>query len=300
MTIALTGATGFLGSHLLASFEEKGIRGRALIRSSSPRKYRIKDFPVEICEVDWKREDSLAQALGDCDILVHLAGLTNGAEGLLRQVNVEYTRKIVQAADKVGMKRIIFTSSVAALLMHGIYGETKREAEELIRGSGIPYVIFRPAFIYGEGDERNTGLMIRTLKRFPLVPLLGGGTFLLQPVYVDDVVSLLLQALHTSHLNQAYTVAGPKQIALREILVLLAENLGFKRVYIPIPLKPAQALVRIYTSLFKETRLPVKQVLELDKHEAFDISQTRRDFDFNPIEFREGVQRMFQRSLCAA
>ncbi|MBI4549772.1 MAG: NAD-dependent epimerase/dehydratase family protein [Candidatus Omnitrophica bacterium] len=292
--IAITGATGFLGSHLVSACASRKIAVRCLIRPRSPRADRLHASRAVTVETDFNDEASLAAALAGCDTVIHALGLINGTDEALRKANVECTRNVVAAARKAGVARFLFISSVAAIRRHGAYGESKFGAEEEVRKSGIAHLMLRPAFIYGPRDENNTGLLIRTLKRWPLIPLLGGGGFKLQPVYVGDVVDLILKSLEAPFDGRIYNVAGPRQVALKEMLELLGQSLGLKRVFVPIPLRPVQALVRIYLSVFKNTRLPAKQILELNKHEAFDISGTERDLGFRPMDFREGAK------LCAA
>ncbi len=295
--IAVTGATGFLGSHLVRALAKNNLEFICLVRSKSPRMTRLKDFSGSLREVDFTKSESVEKALAGCDTLVHSMGLINGEEDILRRVNIDYTRALLQAA-KGKIKKMIFISSVAAIQRHGFYGKTKFEAEEVVRASGIPYLILRPAFIYGNGDENNTGLMIRTLKKFPLVPLLGGGNFKLQPIYVGDVVSVILEGLQKPAPNREYNIAGPGQISLKEILEILAFYLNVQRCFVPVPLKPVQFVVRLLLPLLKYTSIPAKQILELDKHEAFDISKTQADFNFNPMPFPEGAKKIFD--SCAA
>jgi NADH dehydrogenase len=289
--IAITGATGFLGSHLVSACLSKPLPLRCLVRPGSPRLERLRGVKAEVRETDFGRVESIAAALSGCDTVIHVLGLINGTNEALRRANVEYTRNVTGAARQAGVRRFLFISSVAAIRRHGAYGESKFEAEEEIRRSGVPHLMLRPAFIYGAGDKNNTGLLIRTLQRWPLIPLLGGGGFKLQPVYVGDVADLILKALEVPFDGRIYNVAGPRQVALKEMLELLGRSLGLKRVFVPIPLGPVQALVRIYLRLFKNTRLPAKQILELNKHEAFDISAAVNDLGFRPIDFREGAKR---------
>lgn len=298
--IAVTGATGFVGLHVVEALGKKALPFRCLVRSGSRRKSRLHDFHPEIYDVHFEEMNSIAHAIRGCDVVIHCLGLINGSEKDLQKANVECTRKVVEAAKKEGVKKFIHVSSVAAMQRHGPYGKTKFESEKIVVDSGVPYLIFRPAYIYGWGDEQHTGLMLRVLKNLFVIPLLGGGSFKLQPVYIDDVVSVLLEAMDSPVVNRAFPIAGSEQIPLREMLELFAEGLGLKRAFLPIPLKPVQAVLRFYAHLFRNTRLPVKPVLELDKHEAFDISETSRCFDFQPIPFREGVTRMFRKELCAA
>ncbi|MDP3920117.1 MAG: NAD-dependent epimerase/dehydratase family protein [Candidatus Omnitrophota bacterium] len=298
--IAITGATGFIGVHLIKALQERGVAFRCLVRANSTRVSQVKALTEHVVQVDYSRPETLRKAFTGCDVLVHALGLINGSEEELREANIECPRRVFEAATKASVERVVFISSVAALRRHGPYGVTKSEGEDVLRSSGIPYIILRPAYVYGVGDENNTALMLRTLKRFPVIPVLGGGQFRLQPVYVDDVCDLIVQALRCKTWNRAYTVAGPEQITLWSMLKLLAGGLGVSRLLVPIPLKPVQALMRFYLRFFPETKLPAKQILELDKHEAFDISETQSNFNFKPRPFREGVEGMFTGDLCAA
>ncbi len=298
--IAVTGASGFVGFHLVRALKRRGLKFRCLVRAHSPRLNRLREIHSDIIEVDFEDAGSITQAVHGCDTVIHCLGLINGSEQDLQKANVEYTKKVIEAARHEKIRKFIHVSSVAAILRHGPYGETKFEGEKIVLDSGIPYLAFRPAFIYGEGDGQHTGLILQILKKLPVIPLLGGGSFRLQPVYIDDVTAVLMQAIDSSLINRTFILAGREQIPLREMLQLLAEALGLKRFFLPIPLKPVQAILRFYAQIFKNTRLPIKPVLELDKHRAFDISETSQCFDFAPISFREGVRRMFRKELCAA
>lgn len=291
--IALTGATGFVGSSLAAQLKVKQIPFRCLVRKNSKNLKRIQNISAECVEVEFSSTESIASALEGCELVIHVMGLINGSESMLEQVNIEFTRNLTAASVQRKIQKFIFISSVAATMRHGSYGITKYKAEEIVKQSGIPYLIFRPAWIFGPGDTTNSAMMIKTLKLSPFIPLLGGGTFKIQPVYVDDTVSLILQGIHFSKINSAYMVAGAEQVSLKMILETFSKHLKLKRIFIPIPLKPLQAVLRMYLKINPGTKLPAKQILELDKHESFDISETRRDFKFEPIKFEEGAKRMF-------
>lgn len=291
--IALTGGTGFLGSHLAQYLKEKNIPFRSLVRAGSPRLEDSRKYLGEIREVNFDDSASIASAIEGCDVVIHALGLINGSQEQLERVNVSYSENMVTAAKQKNISKFICVSSVAALMKHGPYGESKARGEQKVIESGLPYIVLRPAWIYGNRDSNVTAKITRTLKAFPLVPLLGGGTFKIQPVYVDDVVKLIHQSINFSSLNTAYTVAGKTQVPLRVILETFARHMKLKRVFVPIPLKPVQAVCKIYLKIFPNTKLPVKQVMELDKHDAFDISKTVKDFGFNPRSFEEGAKAMF-------
>jgi len=297
--IALTGGTGFIGFFTAERLKARGVKFVCLVRGKSKGLARLTALGAEIRETDFCDENSIFRALEGCDIVINSLGLINGTEEALQEANVKCTARLVHASLKRGIKRLVHVGSVAAVRRHSVYGMSKHEGEEIVRKSGIPHVILQPAYIYGSGDEDKTGLMLRILKRFPVVPLLGGGNFKIQPVYVDDVVDMVFCALETQHINKSYILAGPEQVALREMLHLFAEGQGLKRLFLPVPLKPLQAVLRVLAPLLKSPNLPVKQILELDKHEAFDISDTVRDLHFKPVNFKTGVEKMFGKKLCA-
>ncbi len=297
--IAITGATGFLGNHLIDALKSKGMEFTCLVREDSPRRESLEKKGAHLNFVDFHDSVTLEPILFSSDILIHALGLINGSAEELQTVNVDYTRSVVEAAKRARVRKIVLVSSVAALMPHGLYGQTKAAGEKIVRESGIPYTALRPAYIYGSGDRNSTELMLRTLRRTPVVPLLGGGDFKLQPVYVDDVVDLIVQAVMKPACNTEFSVAGPAQISLKEMLLHFSKGLGVKRAYLPIPLKPVQAVLRVFLKLFPNTKFPAKQILELDKHGAFDISKTREAFRFDPIPFSQGVEKMFKDISCA-
>jgi len=238
--------------------------------------------------------DSYARALDGAEVVVLAAGRINGSLADLEEANVRSIESMVAACERVGVRRIVHVSSAAAHSVHGDYGRTKRRGEELVRSAAVPErAIFRPTLIYGTGDTKNLASIRAVVERSPVVPLIGGGRFEVQPVHVDDAVSVLVQATTAAVREPQYNVAGPAQVTLRRMLELVCAELGVKRLFLPVPLAPIQILVRGYQALVPGTRLPVKQVLELDKHEAFDIAATRRDFDFDPVPFAEGLRRTF-------
>lgn len=295
--IAVTGATGFLGRHMIRALSERNLPSVALVRKGT--------LPVGICKegyrtVDFRNVDELAKSLEGAHQVLHLAGRINGPIQDLQESNVHLMRRLVEAAKRSQITRIVFLSSVAAQTKKGPYGIAKWESEEILRASGISYVILRAALIYGAGDTKNIALMEKILKGLPVLPLLGGGRFMIQPVYIEDVVPVVVRALTGDRINRTYHLAGPEQISLKEMIDLLAVRLGKSPLLIPVPLKPVQVLVRFWSLLFPGTRLPVKQILELDQHGAFEIEEARSEMGFSPRTFQEGVRAMSApEALCA-
>ncbi len=289
MSVAVTGGNGFLGGHVLAALQRRGYDHVALIRS---RAADAAIAPERQHIVDFSNPDSLRQSLRGVTMLLHLAGRVNGRVDDLRDANPNLMRKLVEASVAGGVKKIVYVSSAAAAFRHGPYGQSKWEAEEILKSSGIGYLIFRPTLMYGSRDNKNVATMEKVIHWLPVIPLLGNGASLIQPVYVEDVVAVLVQSLQTDLAHRVYALAGPAQISLKEMLLALADAMGKRPVMLPIPLEPLQVCVRAWATLFPRTRLPVKQILEMNQHRAFDIGPAQKDFDFSPRPFREGVRAM--------
>ena len=196
--IVVTGGSGFLGRYVLRALQKKNWKFTAWVRSRRV----LEDLdPNQIKQIDFADPSAMQDALRGTSQILHLAGQINGPIEELRESNLRLTHRLVQAAQQASVKRIIFVSSAAAHLRKGPYGQVKWDAEEVVRSSGIPYLIFRPALIYGAGDTKNVATIEKLMRRLPFLPLLGGGEFLIQPVYVDDVVEALMNALGSSFEN---------------------------------------------------------------------------------------------------
>lgn len=197
----LTGATGFVGSHVAATLLEAGARLRCTIRPASDLRW-IRDLEVERVEADLRDPSALRAALRGAERVVHVAGVTRAPDpGVYRRVNVEGTLRLARAAADRGIDRFVYVSSLAARGPDGAdgpvsaYGRSKRKAEEGLTGSGrrtpAEPVILRPGGIYG---PRDTDLLpLFRLARTGWLPVPTGARRL-QPVHVADVASAVRAA----------------------------------------------------------------------------------------------------------
>ncbi len=274
----VTGGTGLLGKRIIEKLgETSGYHVRALTR-------RKQNFHPNVEWVEGTLEDvgTLEKAVHGVELVLHAAGVTHADDAASYfRVNTAGTKNLVDASKEAGVKRFIYVSTRAAYPTCGAYGESKRRAELYVKESGIPYVIFRPAEIVGGGRE-GVEMLVRLVKALPLVPY-PAGDIRLSPVLVDDVVSAVIRAVGDRSLQgKEYTLSG-QSYSLRVLLGRMAEHMGKRRLFIPVPLD----LLSIFSSIarfFGISLLVRDQFLRLTCKKDEDYTLAYHDLGYSPRE----------------
>jgi 2-alkyl-3-oxoalkanoate reductase len=242
-TVLLTGITGFIAGHLAERLLAEGIRVRGTARRPDAAEW-LAAQGAEIVQADLLDPASLARASGGCRAVVHAAAWTGGPELSPEagyRVNVEGTRNVLAAAQVAGVERFVYISSVAVYGVNSAplvdesmptppigqaYSDSKTAAETLVRDSGLPYVIVRPASTYGPRGTAWTVGPIETIKQGRLV-LLGRDAGLVTPGYIDNVVDgLMLTLSQPAALGEAFNLCDDRAVTFREFYLTYAHMLG--------------------------------------------------------------------------
>ncbi|MEM1051654.1 MAG: NAD(P)H-binding protein [Pseudomonadota bacterium] len=183
-TIAITGATGFVGKATLDAALQKALKVRALARRPvAPRD------GVEWISGALDKAESLQSLVEDCDAVIHIAGLTNTPNpGRFEAANVTGTANIIAAVKQAGVERFVFVSSLSAREPElSAYGTSKARAEKLVEKSGLHWTIVRPPGVYGPGDKDYLDLF--KAAKLGVVPVPPDGASSL--IHVEDLARLL-------------------------------------------------------------------------------------------------------------
>jgi nucleoside-diphosphate-sugar epimerase len=235
MKIAITGGTGFVGGHLAEALVTAGHKVVLLSRKrrTAPISQAIV-VPIGLCDID-----ALASAFAGCDAVAHCAGINREVDTqTYAEVHVEGTRRVVEAAKRAGVGKIVFVSFLRARPECGSpYHESKFAAEEIIRASGIDYTVVKPGVIYGRGDHMLDHLS-HAFYTFPIFAFVGMEDQQIRPTAVADVVKILQAALLLDHRLKEKTISvmGPETLTLRAAVGQVAKVVGKRPFTFRMPL----------------------------------------------------------------
>ena len=287
MKVFLTGATGFVGKHMLARLLAEGHAVRAAVRD--PQKAGVaENANAELVAGDVVEGTRLEEAMQGCDAVIHLVGIiVEKGTNTFERVHHLGTRNVVEAAKRAGIRRFVQMSALG-VRADGVapYQTTKWKGEEEVRQSGIPFCILRPSLIFGEGDGFVTQMMA-TIRSAPLFrPVPGNGTPKFRPIAVDDVTTCFLRALtYAAATNQTVDLGGADELTLNEVLAEIARCAGVRKpaVHLPMPLMFAGAAVA--QKLLKNPPVTVDQLRMLREGSTCDIEPMKRIFGVTPRGF---------------
>ena len=269
----VTGANGFIGSALTRRLRRDGVAVRAMCRSADRGK-SLAEAGAEVVQGNIQDAAITRRYAEGCDIVFHVAAVGAGSPAIQYATNVQGTRNVIRAAHEARARRFVHVSSIAVYgyevdgqideshAQHpprlDAYMRTKAWGEHAVwryaRRVGLPTVSVRPAFVYGPGAVLWTRELYEICRRYP-VPLIGGGNGNAHPIYVEDVVDLLVTAAtHPDAPGHAFHVAPDPAPTWREFLGYYARMADNRRT-INIPLPPPVILRPVGYGLSQVARL---------------------------------------------
>jgi uncharacterized protein YbjT (DUF2867 family) len=233
--LLLTGATGTVGRALLPPLIGAGSPVRCLVRD--PRRLGPDRVRVQIALGDLGDHLSFRHALRGVDTVVHLASvIRDQPHGSIEELSGVATWRLVQAAERAGVRRFVFFSTLgASTRSRGRLMRAKAVAESAVQASSLQHTVFAPSIIYAPGDP-----YLRLLQRMSHLPVMlipGSGRAAFQPICADDVAACVMAALgREGTANARYELAGPQTLTHREIVALAVRTFGRRRPIVGVPL----------------------------------------------------------------
>jgi nucleoside-diphosphate-sugar epimerase len=250
MLIALTGATGFIGQHLLRELPKRGHRVRVLLR----RPVEVPVYAGSAVIGDLARPRNMSAALQGVDAVIHSAGLAHAMSGIpeddYRSINTEATIDLARAARRAGAKRFVFLSSIRAQCgpttdavqtetvepkPTDAYGRSKLAAERALAELDLDWVALRPVLVYGPGVKGNMAQLIRLARsRYPL-PI--GRLMALRSLLALENLAGAIETVLTASgaLRRAFIVADPQPLTVAQMIAAMRHGLGRQTGIFPLP-----------------------------------------------------------------
>lgn len=271
--------TGLTGRFLIPSLRELGYRGRlrCLVRPTSDTNGLPSEPGIEFVVGDCRDESSLVKLLDHADSLVHVAGIRTA-------------EAVIAACHRTGVRRVVFVNTTAMFSKYRAYAGEYRRIEDQILASGLDYTIIRPTMIYGNVRDINIHKLVCIINRWPVVPVIGSGQALLQPIYAQDLAMVVAKAtLDSKTIGRVYNVAGKEALRYIDLLRCIAASLGKRRCFIKVPYRIA-LLAAYLAELAGNGLLTVERVQRMCEDRSFDYSSATKDLGFAPRSFEEGIK----------
>jgi NADH dehydrogenase len=295
-TVLVTGANGFVGSHMVPALVDAGHRVLALVRDDAGgeqvmrRLPAVARAPVELRRGDVTKRDTLPAAVAGADAVLHLAAVARDWDGgaTLRLVNTEGTRNMLRAAADAGVTRFVHVGALGVVEEPDLhYGSSKAKAMALVRASGLRWTILAPSLLFGPRDGF-FNILAGLVRMSPgIVPITGKGDARFQPLAIEDLAHAAVIALgDDATIGREYLLGGPRHWTYREIMEEVLRGMGRRRLLVPMPV----AVIRLVAGLSEAVRLPFPvatdqlRQLRLDNTGSLDAVRTGFGFEPRPME----------------
>lgn len=291
--ILVTGGAGVMGRRLVRGLLDRGDPVRVLDRPGTT----LDEPGAELRHGDVTDPASLEGVFDGVETVFHLAAVLIAHDPIVFQrVNVGGTRNVVDAAIRAGAKHCIFVSSASVVYPHTTpYSQSKRECERIVREqTAMQWTIIRPTLAYNERGGEEFRMFLDYLRKYPVVPFIGRGRALKNPVHVDDLMRGFLAVVgNPKAYGKTYNFSGGEDIPIWELAHLMLKHQGVSKPFVPIPVPVCKALAGVLARTMARPPLTWNVIAGVTQDANLDNSEARRDLGYAPIGVREGLQRSF-------
>lgn len=295
--ILVTGGLGVMGTTLVKGLIEKGNKVRVIDIPNHPHKNRLDGTGAEIIFADITKPETIAHAFEGVKTIFHLAAvLISPDPTVFEKVNVGGTRNLVEGGIKCGAEHFIFVSSISVTYPYTTpYSLSKRECEKIVKGQDkMKWTIIRPSLAYNEYGGQEFMMYMDYLMKYPVVPFIGNGKALKNPVHVDDLMrGFLAVPNNPKAYGQTYAFCGSEEITIEELGRLMLKHKGISKPFVHLPIWLCKLIAAGMGAVMKNPPLTWNAIAGITQNANPDWSNAKADLGYNPIGVREGLQKCF-------
>lgn len=291
--ILITGATGFVGRHVVNRLMQENRRIRVLLPESRQRNFPWDEAAPNAPEIitgTLLNEEAVFRAVTGAHVVIHLENaLWWGRQRDLERVEVVGTRQLITAARAARVGRIITLSQQGASPSSAFYlHRTKGQVEGLIRASGLAYTIIRPGLIFGPGDAfvSHLAMLLALMPGVFLMP--GRGEINLHPIYIDDVVEVIFQSLERiSVVDEVIDIGGAEYLTLDDMVRTIMRVIRSPHTIVRLPPYAIRWLAWGLGLIFPRTLMTSQWMDILASNRVARIGNTHNYFGVRPRRFED-------------
>ena len=253
-TVVVFGGGGFLGWRLVDRLTAEGMTVRVAVRHPDPARIELRSMGFErvtVVPADVRDQASVAAAIAAADAVVNAVSAYIEKGGVtFEAVHVRGAENVAREAAAAGVARLVLVSGIGADPdSSSPYIRARGRGELIVRQAFPGATIVRPGAMFGPGDAL-FGTLAALAQLLPALPLIGGGSTRLQPIFVEDVAEAISSILSDpGTVGRTYELAGPKVYTLHELVNMTLQLMGKRRLLVPIPFAVAEVQARLFEFL---------------------------------------------------
>jgi uncharacterized protein YbjT (DUF2867 family) len=253
-TVVVFGGGGFLGRRLVDRLTAEGMTARVAVRHPDRTRIELRSMGFErvaVVPADVRDQASVAAAIEEADAVVNAVSAFIEKGGVtFEAVHVQGAENVAREAAAAGVARLVLVSGIGADPdSSSPYIRARGRGELIVRQAFPGATIVRPGAMFGPGDAL-FGTLAALAQLLPALPLIGGGSTRLQPIFVEDVAEAISSILSDpGTVGRTYELAGPKVYTLHELVNMTLQLMGKRRLLVPIPFAVAEVQARLFELL---------------------------------------------------
>jgi nucleoside-diphosphate-sugar epimerase len=294
--IVVTGAAGMVGQNLVPRLLASGHSVKAIDKAQGALRVLGERAPGASLHLADLAEDGIwMDLLAGADVVIDLkAQITSPDRALHERNNAVATSKVLTACERHGtLKLIHMSSSVVISKAKDAYTESKRRGEEAVRASRTPHTILRPPLMFGPGDIKHLGLILRMMKILPVVPLPGDSRFIRQPLFVGDLCAVIEASLDRPATGEIFNIIGHERIMFVDLLKEIRRITAARCLLLPLPIALFRAALHVQLLLLSKAIFTIEQLDALTAGDDFKVDGWTDVFGVPFTSFRAAAPRVY-------
>jgi nucleoside-diphosphate-sugar epimerase len=252
-SVVICGATGYIGTHLVARLRSKGVSVKCLLRPNS-NATTLEELGAEISYVELSGskplKTSLIESLAGSSAVVNLVGSISPRRGeSLDSMDIRQVAKLVNLCNTCNIPKIVMVTALGTCEnADSKYHASKWKAEQELKKSGLAYAILQPSLVYGRQvgvrDSKLVKRFMELINSRPIIPLIGGGHNRMQPIFIGDLIQCIEASL-TDKKDGVWQLGGSEVVELKQFIEMLMKQLGQSKPFMDMPIAIARSIAAV-------------------------------------------------------